>query len=220
MISLSERSPILDDLTIRQLRGLPDLEAAVAFDGCLRGLERQYRRSFVQRGLILLEVEERGLWRLLDDNETGLPYSSFEKWVVGAASHSRSDCFAALRAVKELRDVPVDQLIEMPRCNVSVMQCLSPAVRRHPEVVKAAQVLPAKEFVQRIGKDFPDQHIEERRTIHLAPVESAKAIIDEAIEMAMTLEEVKTREQALEAIAAEYIDTNRDRYDSVQRRSG
>jgi hypothetical protein len=213
----SNIGPEIDDLAIRKTRGMRDEEAAVVLDGHLRMLERQYRRSFVARGLILLEVEERVLWAKLIDSETGEPYSSFERWIVSAATYSRSDCFAALKAVKELRDIPTDQLLDTPRCNVSILQSLSTAVRKQPEVVKAAQTMSQKDFVAQIEQRWPEMHVEERRTIHLNPVKGATAIIEETIAMAMLLEDVKTREEALEAICAEYSNEHRDRYEQIRK---
>jgi hypothetical protein len=207
----------LDSVSIMRLRSAPDQEAADALTTRLRALERAYKRGYIERGLILLEVEERELWRLVEDPETGQPFTSLERWIVSCATHSRSDCFAALKAVKELRDIPTDQLLDTPRVNVSVLQSLSKSVRKRPEVIKAAQSMSNREFVKTLERDHPNQHIEERRTIHLNPVKGATAIIEEAIAMCMVLEDLKTREDALEYMAAEYVDTNRRRFEQVQK---
>lgn len=210
-------APELDELTIMRTRVLSDGEAAVILDAHLRGLEMAYKRSFVQRGLILLEMEERGLWSLLSDAETGQAYASLEKWIVAAATHSRSDCFAALKAVKELRDVPTEKLLDMPRVNVVVLQSLSKSVRKRPEVIKAAQSMSNREFLKEIEAKHPHEHIEERRTIHLSPVKSAKTVIDLGIQMGMVLEDVKTREDVLEIWAIDYVECNKEAYARVMK---
>lgn len=209
-------APELDALSIMRMRSLPDQEAADALDGRLRGLERAYKRSFVERGLILLEMEERRLWGFLTDSETGQAYASLEKWIVSAATHSRSDCFAALKAVKELRDIPTDQLLDTPRCNVAVLQSLSSSIRKRPEVVKAAQTKSAKEFVKHIEERWPEQHIEEKRTIHIASDKSEADDIEQAIAIAMVVEGCKSRSEALRAIAISYVQDNLIQYEQMR----
>lgn len=207
----------LDTLSIMRLRSVPDQEAADALAGRLRELERQYKRGFVERGLVLLEVEERDLWRLVDDAETGQAYTSLDRFIVGEATHSRSDCFAALKAVKELRDVPTDKLLDMPRCNVGMLQLLSKSIRKRPEIIAAAQSQSARHFIRTIQDGYPEQHIEERKTIHLSPVKSAKTVIDRAIEMAMVLEDLTTREAVIEAWSVSYIEENKEAYARVMK---
>jgi hypothetical protein len=207
-------APELDALSIMRLRSLSDQEAADALDSRLRALERAYKRSFVERGLILLEMEERVLWGKLTDSETGEAYTSFERWIVSAATHSRSDCFAALKAVKELRDIPTDQLLDMPRCNVSLLQSLSGAVRKRPEVVKAAQTKSAKEFVRHIEEKFPEQHIESIRSVPMPKGDAEE--LEQAIGMAMKIEGVTTRSDALRCLAINYIQDHQVEYDQLE----
>ena len=40
------------------------------------------------------------------------------------------DCFYALAAAKELRDIPVQELSQMTRSNIEVMKTLSTGVRK------------------------------------------------------------------------------------------
>lgn len=188
-----------------QLRELPDETAAIALDGRLRALESLWRRSFYERGLILHEVEQRLLWQKLNDSTTGDPYTSFNRWVVDAAPHSRSDCYAALSVVKELRDIPRQQLSDIPRCNLSILQALSSQVRQDERVIQVASSSSQKDFVAMLEKDYPDQHIESRRLIHLNPTTSLSTVMQQGIELAKRVEGVTTREQAIEAIFMEYI---------------
>jgi hypothetical protein len=163
--------PILDsaqitELALITLRSIPEEQAASILDSRLRVLEDAWKRSYIERGIILVEVQERGLWRLLAGLD-GVPYHSFEAWVCGAAPHSRSDCFAAMRAVRELADIPRYQLESMPRCNVEVLRSLSSGVRSKPGVIEAAQALPEKEFREHIRASHPGQHIEGKRRLIL-----------------------------------------------------
>lgn len=178
----------ITELTLVQLRGLPDWEAADVLDHRLRVLEVQYKRGFIERGIVLLEMQQRELWKHVRDQD-GNPYTSFERWVVGSAPYSRRDCFAALAAVKQLQDVPREQLAEVPRCNIEVLKQLSPAVRAEPEVMERARSLSEREFRASIGVTHPEQCIE------------PKSLMEQAIEMAMGLEGCGRR--AAEDVVAE-----------------
>jgi len=178
-------------------------EAATAMDGALRALDGLSKRIFIERGLILLEVESRRLWEHLADAD-GVPYRSFEQWVCSAADYSRRDCFYALAAAKELRDIPVRELSQMTRSNIEVMKTLSTGVRQKPEVIEAAKNLPEKEFVAKVQADYPEQHLESRQPVVMASA-GASAKIDQAIEMATLLYGCKSRGEALEAVAAEFV---------------
>jgi hypothetical protein len=145
------------------VKGMRDEETAHALDARMCALEDQWKRSFVERGLILLEFEERNLWSLLKDPDTGLPYPSLRKWIKRIAPASFRDCFAALAAVKELRDMRVEDLLLTPRCNIEQLKLMSPKDRaaeiemedgERVSVALAAQTMKLSEFVARIGKRF------------------------------------------------------------------
>lgn len=210
--TLDSTAPELSELSLIQLREMPDEQAAVILDTRLRALEEVHRRSFVARGWIILEMKQRELWRHILD-EDGASYTSLERWIVGAATHSRSDCFAALRAVEELREIPKQTLLSLPRCNIAILQSLSSSVRQRPDVIEKAQSMTEREFVEDIKEHFPEQHLEQKRAIHLKPRESATGAIEETIRMAMVLEDTKIREEALEAICAEYAENHREQYE-------
>src|ERR1700729_776093 len=215
-MNLSNTGLEMDSKSLMRVHSLPDDEAAYYLNRCMVAMEGIWKRSFVSRGLILLEMEERELWRKLKDPRTGEPYASLGSWVVNCAPYSRSDCYAALKAVKELCDVPTDQLLNVERKNIGILQSLSTSVRRLPEVVKAAQTMSAKDFVKQVKADWPDQHLEDRNPIHLNPVDSAKTVIDEAIEMAFILEDLTTKESVIECWAVSYMEENRERYEQLR----
>ncbi len=200
--------PMLDTITeasLVQLRSVPDEQAALALDSRLRVLEEAYKRSFVERGIILVEMKQRALWRYLVDPDTGYNYTSMERWLVTAAPQSRADCFAAMRAVEELRDIPREQLQEIPRCNIHVLQGLSTQVRRSDDVMRAARFMTQREFVAKLEKDYPYQHVESRRLIHLNPTRGARDVIERAVELAKRIEGLRTREDVLEMWASNYL---------------
>lgn len=145
------------------ISGMSDEEAAQTLDTRMRALEEQWRRSFIERGLVLLEFEERKLWRLVTDQDTGQPYPSLDKWIKKAAPASFSDCYQALKAVKELRDLPIEELILTPRCNIEQLKLMSPKDRageiemedgKRISVITAAQTMKLKDFVATISNRF------------------------------------------------------------------
>lgn len=189
------------ELSLIHIRAMPEEQAATLLDGRLRALESIWKRSFAERGLILIEMQERKLWRFLVTSD-GLQYGSFEAWVVAAAPQSRSDCFAAMRVIRELKDVPVAELSQMPRCNLSLMQGLSSGVRQQPEVIEAAKTLPEREFVAKIQADFPAQHIESRQAVMMPKEDCAEfeAAIARSMERGAT-----TRAEAIKDISINYL---------------
>ena len=194
--------------TLIQLRAMPDEIAAVALGCRLRTLEGLWRRSFVERGLILHEVKQRLLWKLLNDDTTGEPYTSFDRWVLDSAPQSRSDCYAALKVVEDLRDIPRHELESVPRCNLHILQALSSNIRQNPEVLQWASSTSQKDFVARIEYAYPEQHVESRRLLHLNPTKGASKIIEQAIRLAMQVEGLTSREQVLEMWAIDYLNSH------------
>jgi hypothetical protein len=145
------------------INGMGKEEAARTLDTRMRTLEDQWKRSFIERGLILLEFEKRNLWKLINDRGTGQPYSSLDKWIKKCAPASFSDCYAALRAVKELREMRVEDLILTPRCNIEQLKLMAPKDRtseieiedgKRISVISAAQIMKQKEFAAAISKRF------------------------------------------------------------------
>lgn len=196
----------LDELKIRELRSITDEDAAKTLTDRLRFLETQYKRNFVERGFILYEVEERGLWKYIIDGDTCVPYTSFDRWVCGEASHSRADCFESLRAVKELRDVPREQLMNVPRKNIGILSQLSTKLRKNPEVIKAAQTGSRKEFIALIQAKHPDQHVEHETKITAHPTKSQAAMIGEAEQVIAWAYGAEGRESVFEILATFFLD--------------
>ena len=164
------------------------------------GAEKQV---FAVRGMAALLIEERELYRFDWDDEVGDYFKSFDRWLKTACPNSWSYVRDALRAVKELKDVKFSDLLEIKRCNLEHLKQVSSNVRTLPEVVLAAKILPEKQFVQKLNQEH-DQHLEAKSPVVMASP-GVSGILEQAIEMAMALEGCKSREQALEAIAAYFV---------------
>jgi hypothetical protein len=185
---------------------LNDAPAATMLEACIRDLDGIEKQVFAVRGRALLMMEERQLWKLLTDPATKAPWRSLDAWLASAAPHSRSDCYAALRAVRELQDVPFETLTQMPRCNVEQLRKVSSGVRARPEVQAAARELPEKDFVEKLNREH-GQHLEPRKLVLLPPAGEVEEL-EQALEMAMLVEGCSTLTEALRCLAISYIAEN------------
>jgi hypothetical protein len=195
----------ISEANLLAIRQMPNDEAAPFLDHRLRELEAVWKRSFVERGMILLEFEQRELWKTLG-------FHSLGSWLTDAAPQSRSDCYAALQAVKELRDIPRAELAEIPRCNIGTLRRLSSNIRQNPEVLTAAKTLPEREFAAMIEVNHPNQHIETTRTLVFKLDSSAAKVVEHAI-LQCQAEHGISREAVLEMWAVEYENPDADGYE-------
>lgn len=203
-----------------KLERMGDVAASALIDSCLRDMEKKDKRRFAERGLLLVEAERRELWREIFDNSTGGNYVSMEQWIVGACPFSRSDCFAAKRCVSELREIPIEHLLNIPRCNLMIMVKLSTKVRKAKAVLTRAESLSEKEFIQWLGENYPDQHIEPVSKMNLAPTTSARKVIDEVVDIGRWAFEVEGREESMEAVMNDWADSpaNMEGYEGLTHR--
>jgi hypothetical protein len=177
--------------------------AAVRLTGILRSLDGVEKQVFAMRGMAALLVEERELYRFVVDEEVGDFYQSFDRFLKQELPCSWSYVRDALRAVKELKDMPFADLLEIKRCNIEKLKEVSSSVRLLPEVIQAAKTLPEKQFVEKMNKEH-SQHLETRQPIAMAPADDCEEF-ETAIAMAMVCEECKSRAEAIKAISISYI---------------
>lgn len=185
---------------------MPADEAADALSERLRFLDGIYRTGFTERGMICREVRDRVLWRHVLSPADGQPYHSMDAWIAGTAPWSRRDCYAAMKAVDELKDIPAETLSQIPQCNLALMQKMSSKTRQDADVLAAASTLSREQFAAKVEQEYPDQHIEARSVRWTLPGSLAK-LADEAIEVMMERNDCRTRDEALGAIFAEIINT-------------
>jgi hypothetical protein len=177
--------------------------AAKRLRSILCDLDPLEKQVFALRGMCALLIEERELYKWVMDEEVGDYYVSFDRFLKCEFPNSWSYIRDALRAVKELKEVPFEDLLSIRRCNLEQLKRVSSGVRVLPEVIKAAKSLPEKEFVGKLNEEHA-QHLEVRQPVIMASP-TVSTIIDQAIEIAMALEGCKSRETALEAIAAYFV---------------
>jgi hypothetical protein len=133
--------------------------------------------------------------------------ASWTQYVKIATPYSYAKVFQAVGDVEELSDVPEADLLEIPSGNFGLMKQLSSAVRSDPRVLRCAKTMKAEEFTEEIRKEYPTQHIETRKILRFVGVaESAAEQIEQALSMAEA-RGAQTRNESLEAIAVEALQT-------------
>jgi hypothetical protein len=194
-------SDSIDPKRLQIVLELTDVEAEHVLFSRLQSLDKTWKLSYGEVGMIAVEVQNRLLWKQRADPETGDPCASFSVWMKVAAPWSYAMMFAAKRDVEELHDIPAEHLAQIPAGNFSVVKQLSSAVRADPGVLHAAKTMRSDALVEKIQRDFPDQHVESRKTLRFRPEASAAEKIEEALAMAEA-KGARTRDEQLEMVAA------------------
>ncbi len=177
--------------------------ASVQLTKILSSLEGSEKTLFAVRGMCALLIEERELYRFFIDQEIGDYYVSFDRFLKCEFPASWSYIRDALRAVKELREVPFSDLLEIKRCNLEQLKKVSSGVRLLPEVVRAAKSMPEKQFVAELNQRH-DQHLSVKQPVVMATPEDV-AEFETAIAIATLVEGCTTRAEAIRAISISYI---------------
>ena len=182
---------------------MPDQEAATLLDSRARALDAILRTAFIELGAIVSCYEKRQLWKHVQSLETHQCFHSFNDWLLNAAPYSRSHCYAAKGIVEELtKDIPLERLMGVNESNARVLMLVSSGVRL--SLVESAKKLSENDLIDEINDEHPEQHIERRQPVVMAPVSVSK-IIEQAIEVATALYGCKSRGEAEEAIHADFL---------------
>ena len=143
------------------------------------------------------------LYRFVVDEEAGDYFQSFDKFLKDVCPNSWSYVRDALRAVKELKDVPFEDLLQMKRCNIQQLKQTSSSVRVLPEVIEAAKKLPEKELVAKLNTEH-DQHLETAAPVVMAPKEDVEEF-ETAVLMVTLIDDCHSRTEAIKAIGIRII---------------
>lgn len=185
--------------------------AAKRLQGILSRLDTIEKQTFALRGMAALLIEERQLYRFVVDEKAGDYFQSFDKFLKDACPNSWSYVREALRAVKDLKDVPFEDLLQIKRCNIHQLKQTSSSVRVLPDVIEAAKNLPEKELVAKLNVEH-EQHLECKVPVVMASKEDVDEI-ETAIAMATALEECKDRAEAMKCLAVNYIQEHAVEYE-------
>lgn len=190
---------------------LPEV-AVRKLSNILGSLDKAEKQVFAARGMAALLIEERQLYRFVVDEEVGDYFQSFDRWLKVTCPESWGEVRRALRSVKELQDVPFEDLLQMRRCNVEQLKQTSSSVRMLPEVIEAAKKLPEKALVDKLNRDH-HQALEVKQPVVMAPAGDVEEF-EAAIQCAMELEACTTRQDAIRAIAVSYLQDHREAWEN------
>jgi len=184
----------------------------MAMDARIRQFDKQQKLTFVEIGYICLKVEQTEAWREMYDQGK---FKSFGAWITDAAPSSRATCYAAMGEVKRAIEdkLPLQQLNTIPRCNIRTVNRLSTELKRDPEILKAAETLEERDFLRKIEKEHPLEHVEDLSPMRFKFEKSQRQKVEEAIQVAMVIYELPTREAAMEVIAADWLNSNQTEAD-------
>lgn len=177
--------------------------AARRLGSILVNLDGIEERVFAWRGMAALLIEERQLYRFVVDEEVGDYFTSFDRYLKVTCVQSWSNIRKAMQAVKELKDVPFNDLLQMKRCNIQQLKGVSSSVRMLPEVIEAAKNLPEKALVEKLNSEHA-QHLEISQPIVMAPTGDVDEF-ERAVEMITLLDDCHSRTEALKAIGVRII---------------
>jgi hypothetical protein len=169
---------------------LPDPEAAEALNARFalwnQMEDLQRRRSFAERGLIILEFERRNLWQHLVNPDTESPFTSMNAWLsCSRFLGCRRTNYAAKRVLKQLEDVEdKSKLIDVPSASLHVLTGVSTAVRNLPEVLDAAKEGEDK-LLEALDQKHPMQHIQTHRNMLLRLTRDERESVNRWIEYAI-----------------------------------
>lgn len=180
---------------------LPDEQAANSLHRrmvALDTVDRIQQISFAERGFIIREFELRSLWKHLTDPDTGHKFPNITSWLsCSTFLGCRRTNFEAKRDMETLSDVPAANLIDVPKGNLKVLTQLSTAVRNQPDILEAAKRLTSNEFLEKVEKEQPHQHIEAKRVLRFSPGRSWAKVIEETIDYAIEQGIAGNRDEAL-----------------------
>lgn len=172
-------------------------------DGRVRNIEQRLKETWVELSSLCIKVQDEELWR-----EGG--YASYGQWVTNACPFSRSYCYAAVGARRELADVPEDDLKEIPLGNAVVLQ-RTPKNRRKPALIEKAKSQVPRKFQQTVEDSVPEAHVEVITIHRFRLTRSAGKILRAGLDMWRMLNDDPEApvEAALEGLVCDYMHTHR-----------
>lgn len=216
--AILQKSDAITETDIERMRSMDDIEAADIYDARVIVIEDSTRWTFIELGLICMEVTRRELWKRIVDPKTGRYFHSRDAWIAGRLRVSQRSAYSAMEVLK-VKDVPVSDLREMPRVNAVRLAGLSTQVQRDPTIIQAAKGS-EKGFVQVINNRYPDQHQEPRRAVLATLEDSARKEMEECFEVVRFVYEVEKRTDVFSNLFAYFMDgpCEREGYQNVSNR--
>jgi hypothetical protein len=127
-------------------------------------IESMTRQVYAIRGAAMKIAQDKQIFKYFVDEEVGQPFRSLDRWNKTTFPKSWRYNAEALATISKLPDVPMEQLVSMPRCNMMTLANVSSNVRTIPAVLEAAQTLSEDAFAQKLTAEH-GQALEGRRTM-------------------------------------------------------
>lgn len=187
-------------------------------DNRVRELEKQHVATWSEMAELCTLVEQQGDWKILG-------FESYNRWLLDAAPVCRSSVYAAQGLVRELNEIPTEELRQIPPGNAKVLAAV-PKSKRTKSLVQAAKESRPAAFTKHVQEKHPELHIETMVPRKFKFEASQATIIDAAMLMANILETGEVMEEIemapealLEKICADYMERNRPLYEKIRERN-
>ena len=129
-------------------------------------IESLSRQVYALRGAAMKIAEEKKIYEFCVDDEWGEPFRSLDRFNKATFPKSWRYNQEALATISKLPDVPMEKLVNTPRCNIMTLTQVSNSVRALPEVLEAAQTLSESDFAEKLTKEH-GQCLERAQTLKL-----------------------------------------------------
>lgn len=181
-------------------------------DAKVRNIEQRWKQTWLELSNLCITVQEQKLWR---EGQ----YDSYGQWLMSACPLSRSYAYAAVEARKALRDVPEEDLKQIPLGNAVVLQ-RTPKNRRNGDLIERAKREPPKEFLHSVIDEAPDSHLEEVFVHRFRLAKTASKVLQAGLDMWRVLNDDPGApvEAALEGLVADYLLTHQAELEHKLRR--
>jgi len=173
-------------------------------------LDRIYVSTWQEMGFLALESERNEDWRLLG-------YASMGSWLQTAFPKSRSVVYAAWGAVKELQDIPSEELAGIEHSTAHILKKVPQSIRKaDPVLIQDAKRMTTEEFTVEVARKYPELHIEVRVRKAWKFEESQMKTVAAAVALCKLFNiEISRDEDAIEHICADYLLSNQQAFEHI-----
>lgn len=168
-------------------------------DGRVRNIEARFKATWLELSNLCIAMQDGELWR-----EGG--YDSYGQWLMNAAPMSRAYAYAAVKARQALRDVPEEDLKEIPLGNAITLE-QTPRNRRNGDLIEKAKRQPPREFRETVEDEIPEAHVELTTVHRFRLTRGAGKVLRSGLDMWRILNDdpEAPAESALEGLIADYM---------------
>ena len=166
----------------------PVVDILRTMEAAAERIESLTRQVYALRGAAMKIAQDKQIFKFFIDEEVGQPFRSLDRWNKATFAKSWRYNQEALATLLKLPDVPMEALVNMPRCNIMALTQTSSNVRTLPAVLEAGQTQSENEFLDTLTRDH-HQALERPATLKLTyPVPDMAKVKAKLSEKAKLLE--------------------------------